>query len=132
MLFDEVQQTTDRLQGYSVEFLGFSLLEEAEAIHISLRWGPGKPDATLIFKSIYYFSISKFAASGVLLLDRIVARVLEPSDEEWPAGLPAHIRRSPKLPPLLWFATDGPVQINVLAAQATVLSEACEGPNEMD
>ena len=126
-IFHDVRSGIDRLQGYTIQFLGFSLLEEAEAIHISLRWGPDKPDIVLVFGSLYYFSISKFAASGALLLDRVDAQVLLSSDEDWPTGLGAHIRRSRKLPPLLWFTADGPVQIHVVAAQAALLTSGRKG-----
>ncbi|MFF7474454.1 hypothetical protein [Streptomyces sp. NPDC008092] len=110
--------------GYVIDRLSMSRIEEADALDIGLRWGPGKPDVTLSFRDVFYFTIGRIPGPGAEPLDRLAAQVLQPQDQPWPDGLSMDLVRSASLPTLIWVRAEGPVQLSVVAAIATIFMEA--------
>lgn len=108
----------------------FSVIGEgSDTLEIRLRWGPSKPDMTLSLQSVFYLSFGREPFTLVPgawdpILDRITATTLMPSDDPWPPRVPLEIARTPELPPLLWVRAEGPTQLDVVAAIATVSEEA--------
>ncbi|WP_190232918.1 hypothetical protein [Streptomyces avicenniae] len=110
-------------QGYFLDRFSLDRIDEIDALEVGLRWGPEKPDMALAFRDVYFCSIERPPGSGDAPLDQVTAQILEPSDLLWPEGLPLEMIRSSSLPALVWFRVEGPVQISVLAAIASVSLE---------
>ncbi|WP_216905937.1 hypothetical protein [Nocardia noduli] len=109
--------------GYFIDRLALVRGAEGDTLDVGLHWGPQKPDYYLSFERLYYFSISRFPGPDAEPLDKVEATILEPGDEPWPVGLSVNARRSLSLPRLLWFRTEGPVRLVVVAAVATMFTE---------
>jgi hypothetical protein len=110
-------------QGYFLDRLSLERIDDVDALEVGLRWGPDKPDMTLAFRDVYFCSVERPPGPGDAPLDRVTAMLLEPSESPWPDGLDLELTRSSSLPPLIWFRAEGPVQISVLAAIASVSLE---------
>ncbi|WP_369244476.1 hypothetical protein [Streptomyces sp. R41] len=110
-------------QGYFLDRLSLERIDDVDALEIGLRWGPEKPDMTLAFRDVYFCSIERPPGPGDAPLDQVTATLLEPSDSPWPEGLALELIRSSSLPALIWFRAEGPVQVSVLAAIASVSLE---------
>jgi len=110
-------------QGYFLDRLSLERIDDIDALEMGLRWGPEKPDMTLAFRDVYFCSIERPPGSGDAPLDQVAATLLEPSDSPWPEGLTLELIRSSSLPALIWFRAEGPVQVSVLAAIASVSLE---------
>lgn len=110
-------------QGYFLDRLSLERIDDVDALEMGLRWGPEKPDMTLAFRYVYSCSIERPPGPGDAPLDQVTAELLEPSDSPWPEGLALELIRSSSLPALIWFRAQGPVQISVLAAIASVSLE---------
>lgn len=121
--FESFRKVAKSCEGYFIERLSLSRVDESDSLDIGLRWGPDKPDVTLSFVSVYYFVMGHQPGSGAEPLSEVKVTVLEPSDEPWPEGLAFEDMRSAALPPLIWLSAAGPVQLDVLAAIATAYVE---------
>ncbi|GAA0949514.1 hypothetical protein [Nonomuraea longicatena] len=110
-------------RGYFLDRLSLERIDNVDALEIGLRWGPEKPDMTLAFRDVYFSVIEWTPGPGTAPLDQVAATLLEPSDSPWPEGLAPQLVRSSSLPMLVWFRTEGPVHISVLAAIASVSLE---------
>ncbi|WP_432098559.1 hypothetical protein [Streptomyces sp. WAC 04229] len=110
-------------QGYFLDRLSLERIDDVDALEMGLRWGPEKPDMTLAFRDVYFCSIERPPGPGDAPLDQVTATLLEPSDSPWPEGLALELIRSSSLPVLIWFRAEGPVQVSVLAAIASVSLE---------
>ncbi|TMR88033.1 hypothetical protein [Nonomuraea basaltis] len=121
--FDKFLKVVPSCHGYVIDRLSLAQVDDADALEIGLRWGPEKPDITLAFRDVYFFSIVKLPGPGAEPLDQVVATALEPRNESWPDGVWLDLVRSTSLPPLIWLGAEGPVQLNVIAAIATVSVE---------
>jgi len=110
-------------QGYFLDRLSLQRIDDVDALEIGLRWGPEKPDMTLAFRDVYFCSIERSPGPGDAPLDQVTATLLEPSNSSWPDGLALELVRSSSLPTLIWFRAEGPVQVSVLAAIASVSLE---------
>jgi hypothetical protein len=123
--FDHVRSALQSAQGYTIQHLGLSIIEERDALDIHLAWGPPKPDITLSVQDIYHLGIGRTPRESVPFLDTIEVVELMPSDDPWPAELlPAmNIVRTSNVPPLLWVRTDGPVRLSIVAAVMTIHQE---------
>ena len=122
--FKRFQEVAESCEGYLIERLSFSRVDESDSLDIGLRWGPNKPDVTLSFLNVYYFVMGHQPGAGAEPLSEVKTTVLGPSDEPWPEGLAFEDMRSAALPPLIWLSASGPVQLDVLAAIATAYVEA--------
>jgi hypothetical protein len=110
-------------EGYLIERLFLSRVEDTDALDIALRWGPEKPDITLSFQNIYYLETGRLPEAAAGPLDQVTTTLLEPRDEPWPEGLEPDLVRSAELPALIWFRASGPVQLSVVSAIATAYVE---------
>lgn len=122
-VFNQFLRVVSTCEGYVVDRLSLALVDEADALEVGLRWGPEKPDVTIAFRDIYHFSIGRLPGPGAEPVDQVKATVLEPMNGPWPEGVPLDLVRSTALPQLIWLRTEGPVQLSVLAAIATVSLE---------
>ena len=122
MSFELVIPAIAKCEGYVVNLISMSVIEEVDALEIGFRWGPGKSDITLSLRRIYYFALGKTAVESTHYVDRITATPLS-TDRPWPAGVPVGMYRTPGLPDLLWIRTE-PLHLEVVAATVTVLEEA--------
>ncbi|WP_432073818.1 hypothetical protein [Streptomyces wuyuanensis] len=116
-------EVAPRCEGYFVDRLSLERIDDIDALEIGLRWGPEKPDVTLAFRDVYFCSVERPVGPGDAPLDRVAATLLEPSDSLWPEGLSLELIRSSSLPALIWFRTEGPVRLSILAAIASVSLE---------
>ncbi|MFE4457197.1 hypothetical protein ACFROC_07555 [Nocardia tengchongensis] len=121
--FERIRIAAPLCDGYLIDRLAMSRVEETDALDIGLRWGPAKPDIVLSFQDAYYVEIGRLPGPGGEPLDNVTATVLAPSDEPWPAPLRIDTVRSAGMPPLLWFHAEGPVQLNIVSAIATAFIE---------
>lgn len=120
--FDDVLAGFARLEGYEIEFLGYQWLEGRDSMSMTLRYGPTKRDAVVLFNRLCHLSLSKHPIDAEpMILDRVSVSVLLPGPEPWPPELGIGLVRSPELPPLLWMHTDGLVMVDVVAAQARLM-----------
>jgi len=110
-------------QGYFLDRLSLERIDAVDALEVGLRWGPEKPDMTLSFRDVYFCSVERPPGPGDAPLDQVTATLLEPRDSPWPEGLPLELIRSASLPAMVWFRAEGPVQVSVLAAIASVSLE---------
>lgn len=117
--FADFQAVAARCDGYQIDHMAHYRIEDADTLDISLTAGPHHPDITLSFRSIYYAEIGHTPGPSTEPLDDVSATPLPPNNEPWPEGLHYDYVRSDQLPPLIWFHAAGPVQLNILAAQAT-------------
>ncbi|WP_322749068.1 MULTISPECIES: hypothetical protein [unclassified Frankia] len=118
--FSQLLEIAPRCTGYVIDRLSFSRVDDLEALDIGLRWGPQKPDIIIAFRDVYYFSIGRLPGPGAEPLDQVIATVLEPKDGPWPDGVSFDLVRSVSFPSLVWLRAEGPVQLSVIAAIATV------------
>lgn len=116
-------EVTQGCQGYFLDRFSLERIDDIDALEMGLRWGPEKPDITLAFRGVYFCSIARPPGPGDAPLDQVAATLLEPSDSPWPEGLTLELIRSSLLPTLIWFRAEGPVQVSVLAAIASVSLE---------
>ncbi|MFF8290025.1 hypothetical protein ACF068_12450 [Streptomyces sp. NPDC016309] len=116
-------EVAPRCQGYFLDRLSLERIDGSDALELGLHWGPEKPDITLAFRDVYFCAIERPADPGDAPLDQVAATLLEPSDSPWPEELSLELIRSSSLPTLIWFRTEGPVQVSVLAAIASVSLE---------
>lgn len=122
--FEEVRRIIESCQGYTIDLVSLAVLEQASALEIGLRWGPSKPDVFLSCRDILHLTIGRFPDSDFGPMDSLSAVHLPPSDEPWPEPLRYDLKRTSSLPSLLWIHAEGPVQLDVIAATVTALSEA--------
>lgn len=116
-------EVTQGCQGYFLDRFSLERIDDIDALEMGLRWGPEKPDITLAFRDVYFCSIERPPGPGDAPLDQVAATLLEPSDSPWPEGLTLELIRSSLLPTLIWLRAEGPVQVSVLAAIASVSLE---------
>lgn len=119
--FDDVARAIARCDGYTINFVSMSVIEEADALEIGFRWGPGKPDITLSMQSVYYFALGRSPGADLRYVDKMLATPL-PAGEPWPEEFTVDLPRAPDLPALLWIRAE-PASLEMLAAVVTVLEE---------
>ena len=121
--FDEVCRAVRSCEGYSLRLLSLSLVDDLDALEISLRWGPSKPDSVLSLRRIHFFAISRSPDDAAPFLEGISAQEIGPDAGTWPE----HLMLSPddRLPvkSLLWINVAGGIRLDVVAAQASVLQQ---------
>ncbi|AHH20926.1 hypothetical protein NONO_c61520 [Nocardia nova SH22a] len=121
---DTFRRVACSCEGYLIDTLSMSQIDDANVLELALRWGPDKPDVVLAFQGIYYFELGKTPEPGAYPLEQVAVTVLPSSNDPWPAGLGIDLVRSSTLPDLVWFHAEGPVQLNVVAAIVTAYVEA--------
>jgi hypothetical protein len=94
--FDDVARAIARCDGYTINFVSMSVIEEADALEIGFRWGPGKPDITLSMQSVYYFALGRSPGADLLYVDKMLATPL-PAGEPWPEEFTVDLPRTPDL-----------------------------------
>jgi hypothetical protein len=110
-------------QGYGLAAVTFTVLGggTADELRLSLRWGPRRPDLTLLMEDVHYFAMHRIPRDDVPFFD-LEAAVLQ-ADQPWPDGLPGAIGIADGLPTLFWIRGNGPATFDAVAAVVTVLSE---------
>jgi len=124
-VFDAVIAAIARCDGYTVNRLAMSVVEETDSLEVGFRWGPGKPDVTVSMQGVYYFAFGRSPGGDLLYIDKLTATPL-PVDEPWPKDVPTGLTRTSDLPALLWLRAE-PLQLEVVAAIVTVLEEVTVG-----
>jgi hypothetical protein len=110
-------------EGYLINRISYSQIEESDSLEVGLRWGPDRPDVRFWFSEIYYFATEGIPGPGAEPVDRVIASILAPSDESWPDDLPLNLVRSSSLPPLIWVRMEKPLVFNIVAQVASVAIE---------
>ena len=120
---EQARDTVLACQGYGLAAVTFAVLGggTTDDLRISLRWGPPRPDLTLLMEDIHYFAMHRIPRDDVPFFD-LEAAVLH-ADQAWPDGLPEAISTIDGLPALLWIRGNGPATFDAVAAIVTVLSE---------
>ncbi|GAA0978232.1 hypothetical protein GCM10009555_040840 [Acrocarpospora macrocephala] len=107
--------------GYLVHRMSFDIVNDRDALEISLRRGPEWPDITISLEGLYHLSVSKLPESSVCFVDEILVRHLPELPHPWPDG-PTSVRRFPGQTELVWLRVVGPMEIEVVASILTVLT----------
>ncbi|MFB6833392.1 hypothetical protein [Streptomyces hydrogenans] len=119
---DRICQAIERCEGYSIDSLLISVLNEEDALEMSLRWGPEKPDVTISLRGVIYFEMGRDAYVAAGPLCELRASVIEPGDGRWPDDINLDRVRDGKVR-LIWIRASGPVQLNIIADTVVVLQE---------
>lgn len=122
--FKEFLELVPKCEGYMIDRLSFSQIEDLDSLELGLRWGPRKPDITLAFRHVLYFLVGRASEPSSAPLNEVAATVLPPEDASWPDGVFFDTIRTASLPSLVWFRAEGPVQLSIIASIATASIEA--------
>jgi hypothetical protein len=120
-VFDNVIPAIARCAGYTINLVSYKVIEEADALEIGFRWGPGRPDIILSMQGVHHFVLGGSPGKDLRYVDAITATPL-PAGEPLPPGLAIAAGPGADLPALLWIRAE-PAQLEVVAATVTVLQE---------
>jgi hypothetical protein len=110
-------------QGYGLAAVTLTVMGgTVDDLRISLRWGPSRPDLTLLMENVHYFAMQRLPRDDIPFFD-LDAVVLH-AGQAWPDRLPNEIATADGLPALLWTRGNGPATFDAVAATVTVLSES--------
>ncbi|MFB6783455.1 hypothetical protein ACFCX0_40590 [Streptomyces sp. NPDC056352] len=119
---EQICQAIEDCEGYSIDALSMAVLNEEDALEISLRWGPEKRDVSISLRGVVYFEIGRDAYASAGPLCELRASVIGPGGDSWPEGVNFdRVRQWDDR--LIWLRASGPVQLNVLANTVVVLQE---------
>ncbi|MFE7527654.1 hypothetical protein ACFU7Y_18335 [Kitasatospora sp. NPDC057542] len=119
---EQICQAIEDCEGYSIDALSMAVLNEEDALEISLRRGPEKRDLSISLKGVVYFEIGRDSHASAGPLCELRASVIGPGGDSWPEGINFDRVRQWDAR-LIWLRASGPVQLNVLANTAVVLQE---------
>ncbi|GAA1014883.1 hypothetical protein Aple_052960 [Acrocarpospora pleiomorpha] len=108
-------------EGYFIHRMSFDIVNDRDALEISLRRGPEWPDITISLEGLYHLSISKPPDSAACFVDEISVRHLPELPHPWPDGFTI-VRRFPGQTELALLRVVGPMEIEVVASILTVLT----------